>query len=95
MRAGLEGDRVNQQRSQALARAGRIAGAALLFALAASTSTAEPYSPQRAGHPVRILAYVLHPVGVAFDWLLFRPAHWIGGFEPFRTLSGRDLEGPR
>jgi hypothetical protein len=38
---------------------------------------------------------VLHPVGVVFDWMLFRPAHWIGSHEPFRTIFGRDVEDRR
>ena len=25
-----------------------------------------------------MIAYVLHPVGVALDVLIFRPAHWVG-----------------
>ena len=43
---------------------------------------------QYAGHPLRIVAYVLHPVGVLFDYLIFRPAHWIGSKEPMKTIFG-------
>lgn len=50
--------------------------AALLLALA-SPAAADEYDVRRAGHPLRVVAYVLHPVGVALDWLLFRPAHWV------------------
>jgi hypothetical protein len=28
-------------------------------------------------HPVRIAAYVLHPVGYAAEWLIFRPFHYV------------------
>jgi hypothetical protein len=47
------------------------------------------YDSQSAGHPLRIAAYVLHPVGVLVDRLIFRPAWWIGSHEPFHTLFGR------
>ncbi len=60
---------------------------ALGFAVPAA---ADRYDPQRAGHPARILAYALHPVGVLFDLLIFRPAHWIGSHEPMATLFGHD-----
>ena len=48
------------------------------------------YDPQRAGHPLRMVAYVLHPVGVIVDVLVLRPAYWIGSHEPLRTLFGRE-----
>lgn len=49
----------------------------------------DEYDSQQAGHPLRIAAYVLHPVGVIIDRLIFRPAWWIGSHEPFHTLFGR------
>jgi hypothetical protein len=55
-------------------------------------ASAADYDPRRAGHPLRIAAYCLHPVGVILDYLIFRPAWYIGGVEPIRTLVGRDLE---
>jgi hypothetical protein len=65
--------------------------AALGLALAvASPSAADDYEADRAGHPVRILAYVLHPFGVVLDYLVMRPAHWLGHHEPFQTLFGHE-----
>ena len=46
------------------------------------------YDSRRAGHPVRIAAYALHPVGVILDTLIFHPVWWIGQHEPLRTLFG-------
>lgn len=66
-----------------------LAAAIALGALAvASPAAADDYDPQRAGHPLRIVAYVVHPVGVALDYLIFRPAHWLGSHEPLRTIFG-------
>ena len=63
---------------------------ATLVALLASSAAAraDEYDPQRAGHPLRIVAYVLHPFGVAVDYLILRPAHWAGSHEPLRTIFG-------
>jgi hypothetical protein len=63
---------------------------ASLVALIASAGAAraDEYDPKRAGHPLRIVAYVLHPFGVAVDYLILRPAHWAGSHEPLRTIFG-------
>lgn len=71
----------------------RLLGAALALGLAAATpaaARADTHDPERAGHPVRVAAYVLHPIGVLLDYLIVRPAHWVVEREPFRTLFGHD-----
>jgi len=76
----------------AMHRACRKPLASALLALgllaAAGPAAADDYDPQYAGHPLRIIAYVLHPVGVMFDYLLLRPAHWLGSREPLKTIFG-------
>ena len=62
-------------------------GARRLFGLVGGRLVRRGVLP-RAGHPLRIIAYALHPIGVAFDYLLFRPAHWVGHQQPFRTIFG-------
>ena len=60
---------------------------------AASTPRASPmdsYEPEMAGHPLRIVAYAVHPVGVILDYLVLRPCYWLGSHEPLRTLFGRE-----
>lgn len=64
-----------------------LAAAIALLALAAPAS-ADRYDPQKAGHPMRIVAYAVHPVGVLLDLLIFRPAHWIGSHEPLASFFG-------
>ncbi|NNL65396.1 MAG: hypothetical protein HKP30_04060 [Myxococcales bacterium] len=61
---------------------------ALAVALAAPVAQADDYERDRAGHPVRVLAYVLHPFGVMLDFLVMRPAHWLGHQPGFKTLFG-------
>ena len=62
---------------------------AVALALPGGAALAGDYEPSNAGHPVRIAGYLLHPVGVVYDYLLLRPAFWVGSHEPFRTLFGR------
>jgi hypothetical protein len=69
-------------------------GLAAALALAAfglaSGARADDYDPQRAGHPVRILAYAVHPVGVVLDLLIFRPAHWVGSLPGVDKFFGHE-----
>jgi hypothetical protein len=71
-----------------------LAAAALSLTLFGTPSigSAEEYDPTEAGHPLRVAAYIVHPVGVALDYLIMRPAWWVGSHEPFRTLFGRSPE---
>lgn len=55
--------------------------------LSASAGTTQ-YNPRRAGHPLRIIAYAVHPFGVLLDYAIFRPAWWVGTHEPLRTIFG-------
>ena len=64
-----------------------IAAAALLAG--ASPAAAEDYDSTRTGHPLRLLAYIVHPVGVILDMLIYRPAHWIASHEPIKKLVGQ------
>jgi hypothetical protein len=63
---------------------------ALAMLAVSSPAAAEEYDETYSGHPLRIVAYVLHPVGVILDTLIFRPFHWIGSHEPFKTLVGQE-----
>ncbi|HIF93040.1 MAG: hypothetical protein ABGX04_03285 [Myxococcales bacterium] len=56
----------------------------------ASPVTADEYEEDNAGHPVRVLAYVLYPVGVVIDYVLMRPAHWLVSHEPLKTFFGHE-----
>jgi hypothetical protein len=63
---------------------------AMIAIASASPSRADDYDKKASGHPLRIIAYVLHPVGVAIDYLLLRPAHWLGSHEPLKTIFGHE-----
>ncbi len=70
----------------------------LVLALAVpSLAQAAEYRPRQSGHPLRIVAYALHPVGYILDRLVFYPAWWMAQWEPLGALVGmkrtaRDVE---
>ncbi|MCC6546240.1 hypothetical protein IT570_03640 [Candidatus Sumerlaeota bacterium] len=52
------------------------------FALAAvlaatATSNADRYTRAHGDNPMRILGYVLNPVGLALEYVVMRPIHWV------------------
>lgn len=74
-------------------KSGKVAktAAALLMALSlagAGPAAADEYDSDRSGHPLRILAYIVHPIGVVLDTLIFRPLHWVGSQPYVKTLVG-------
>jgi len=42
-------------------------------------------------HPLRVAAYLLHPVGVAAEWLIFRPLYFVFSSAP--TIFGHRAHG--
>ena len=58
------------------------------FTVAAVDAEADRYDPKKAGNPIRISAYILHPVGVLLDYGLMRPCFWVVQREPFSTIFG-------
>lgn len=59
--------------------------------LAPLPAAADDHDPKYSGHPLRIAAYVVHPVGVIIDVLIFRPAHWlVHRGEWIETLFGHE-----
>lgn len=71
----------------------RSLAAALTVAFALTTALpalADEYDDERSGHPLRIVAYLVHPIGVFLDYLIFRPFHWVGNHEPFSTIFGHE-----
>jgi hypothetical protein len=66
-----------------------VLSAALVLALA-NPVAADEYDSRNSGHPLRLIAYVLHPVGVVLDYVILRPAHWFVSYEPMKTLFGHE-----
>ena len=48
----------------------------LLQAAAPACAMRDEYDDSQS-HPLRVAAYLLHPVGVIAEWLVFRPIHFV------------------
>lgn len=58
----------------------KVLGSALLvLALTASASTASAhrFNKEQEGHPLRYIGHVGNVVGVAAEWVIARPIHWL------------------
>jgi len=63
--------------------------AALLFAaFPDSARAAREYEASEAGNPLKIAYYIAYPVLGLVDVLIFRPAYFLGKYEPFQTIFG-------
>ncbi len=68
--------------------------ACLLALMVPTLASAGRYRSDRTGNPIQIAAYVLHPVGVILDTLIFKPAWVLAQYEPLRTLVGMEKSVP-
>ncbi|HET9917512.1 MAG TPA: OmpA family protein [Candidatus Binatia bacterium] len=69
---------------------------ALSIGLAAQTSFAAPdqYDDSQS-HPLRVLAYLTHPIGWLAEWTIFRPFHLlVSGTEPQEAFFGHTPHPP-
>jgi len=79
-------------------RTAAAAALAALFVLSAAPVSAggDRYDSSSAGHPLRIVGYVLHPIFVVLDKLIFHPAWRLSQWQPVGELVGAEqtLDSP-
>ncbi len=63
-----------------------------LMAIAAVPVSAHDYDRNDSDYPLRYVAYVVHPVGVALEWTVTRPFHWIVHRPGLSYLMGHDVK---
>ena len=78
----------NRPNRVSLLRGGLALAIALAVLVAGQSAWADDHDPKAAGHPVRIAAYVLHPVGWLLDKVLVKPAHWVVSKKPMKEIFG-------
>ena len=39
-------------------------------------------------HPLRLIAYAVHPIGFALEWLIMRPIHFVASQPQIEPVSG-------
>lgn len=63
----------------------RMLGPLALALCLASTTTAraamDEYDDSQA-HPLRVVTYLVHPIGMAMEWVFFRPFHQVVAASP-------------
>jgi hypothetical protein len=71
----------------------RFTFAALLALAVATPALAQDAYDDSQSHPLRVAAYVIHPVGWALEWMLARPLHFFvsqPGAEPVFGHEGHE-----
>jgi hypothetical protein len=67
---------------------------AALFGLALmaapTTASAHEYDRDDSDHPLRYVAYALHPVGIALEYVVLRPIHWFVSKDPADKVFGHE-----
>ena len=67
---------------------------AALFALALlglpATSQAHVYDRDDSDYPLRYVAYAVHPIGIAVEYALLRPIHWVVSRPNLDIIFGHD-----
>ena len=58
-----------------------IALLAFLLAFAPMATAGDEYDDSQA-HPLRVATYIVHPVGVLMEWVVFRPFHMLTSASP-------------
>jgi hypothetical protein len=73
---------------------GKIAMLALLGVVMCGSAFAAPdeYDDSQS-HPLRVAAYVAHPIGYALEWAIFRPFHWLVSRDETEEVFGHVPHG--
>jgi hypothetical protein len=69
-----------------------VAALALLGLTTARPAMADDYDDSQA-HPLRIIAYIVHPLGFAAEWLLTRPFHELVSQPDLEPVFGHTSHG--
>lgn len=54
----------------------------------------DDYNDYDDSHPLRLVAYAVHPVGYTLEWLVLRPIHALTSQPQLRPVFGTDPYGP-
>jgi hypothetical protein len=65
--------------------------ASAMLAFTPGTSHADDYVRGQTDNPFRIVAYGVHAVGTAFEWVVTRPVHWVVSRPHARIIFGHTV----
>lgn len=61
-------------------------------ALWPTTAQAHTYDRDDSEHPLRYMAYVVYPFGIAAEYLVLRPIHWVVSQPHLDVLFGHEVQ---
>lgn len=67
-----------------------LAGLALGLFLLPATADAHVYDRDDSDHPLRYVAYALHPIGIAIEYGVLRQIHWIVSQPDWDVIFGHE-----
>ena len=75
-----------------------IVAAALLTVALSGTASRARFAPtdeydESQSHPLRLIAYAIHPIGFAAEWLIVRPIHAVVSLPGFDAVFGHYPHG--
>ncbi len=68
-----------------------LAGALML---APGRASVHEYDRDDTDYPLRIVAYVLHPIGIAMEYVILRPIHYLVSQPNSSVVFGHDVTEP-
>jgi hypothetical protein len=69
-----------------------IAAVTILATASSARAQADAYDDSQS-HPLRIAAYLLHPIGYTLEWLVTRPFHELVAQPDLEPLTGHEPHG--
>ena len=64
-----------------------VVAAGMVVAVPATGRAHDAYDDSQS-HPLRLIAYAVHPVGYALEWLVMRPVHFVASQRSLERISG-------
>ena len=65
------------------------------FCLLSSMASAHSYDRDDSDYPLRVVAYVVHPVGIAMEYGVLRPIHWVVSQPNWSIIFGHEPNAKR
>ncbi len=69
-------------------------GLGVLLLAGSARAGYDDYDDYTDSHPLRIVAYALHPIGYTIEWLALRPLHAVLSQPELQPIFGTDPYGP-
>lgn len=69
-------------------------GLGVLLLTGSAQAYYDDYDDYTDSHPLRLIAYALHPIGYTIEWLVLRPLHAVVSQPELHPIFGTDPYGP-